>query len=72
MTETVVNNTSSRRPQVHAARTDTAGACLVGSGAEVGSQGLGRNHAQTETAAWRSNSICVVPTGYPKPAIPYY
>ena len=28
-------------------------------------------HAQTETAAWSSNSICVVPAGYPKPAIPY-
>ena len=28
-------------------------------------------HAQTETVAWGSNSICVVPAGYPKPAIPY-
>ena len=29
------------------------------------------SNAQTETAAWSSNSICVVPAGYPKPAIPY-
>ena len=28
-------------------------------------------HAQTETAAWGANSICVVPAGYPKLAIPY-
>ena len=29
------------------------------------------SRAQTETAAWGSNSICVVPAGYPRPAIPY-
>ena len=29
------------------------------------------SHAQTETVAWSSNSVCVVPAGYPKPAIPY-